>query len=39
MSYGGDLAELYRVVGDYVGRILKGENRPICRFKRSRKSR
>ena len=25
MSYGGDLAESYRVVGDYVGRILKGE--------------
>ncbi len=25
MSYGGDLAESYRVVGEYVGRILKGE--------------
>lgn len=25
MSYGGDLAESYRVVGDYVGRILKGD--------------
>ena len=25
MSYGGDLAELYRVVGNYVGRILNGE--------------
>ena len=25
MSYGGDLAESYRVVGNYVGRILNGE--------------
>jgi putative tryptophan/tyrosine transport system substrate-binding protein len=25
MSYGGDLAEMYRQVGSYVGRILKGE--------------
>jgi putative ABC transport system substrate-binding protein len=25
MSYGGDLAEMYRQVGFYVGRILKGE--------------
>ena len=24
-SYGGNLAELYRLMGTYVGRILKGE--------------
>ena len=25
MSYGGSLEDTYRVGGDYVGRILKGE--------------
>ena len=39
MSYGGDLAESYRVVGDYVAVFLRAINRPICRFKRSPKSR
>ena len=26
MSYGVDYAERYRVIGNYVGRILRGEN-------------
>ena len=30
MAYGNGLPELYRLVGLYVGRILKGENQPNC---------
>jgi len=26
MSYGGSVNELYRLVGDYTGRVLRGEN-------------
>jgi putative ABC transport system substrate-binding protein len=26
MSYGGDLADNYRLTGVYTGRVLKGEN-------------
>ena len=25
MTYGNDLTDLYRLVGSYVGRVLKGE--------------
>jgi putative tryptophan/tyrosine transport system substrate-binding protein len=31
MSYGGDLTDMYRQVGSYVGRILNGEKLPIFR--------
>ena len=26
MSYGSDIADVYRIVGNYAGRILKGAN-------------
>ena len=32
MSYGSNAAEGYRVLGVYAGRLLKGKNRPTCRF-------
>jgi hypothetical protein len=37
ISYGASPAEQHRIVGHYIGRILKGEKRPIFRFSSRRK--
>ena len=37
MSYGGSLTTLFRMVGVYTGRILRGRSRPIYRSSRPRR--
>ena len=37
ISYGGNITDPYRLVGIYVGRILKGEKPATCRCKQSTK--
>ena len=32
MSYGTNFADLYRQLGVFAGRILKGKNPPTCRL-------
>ena len=38
VSYGGNLADSFRLVGIYAGRFLKGEKLRICRCNNSPKS-